>query len=252
MLLLEPPYYLEDRKKEWLRFVMRWQQFTGPVMAKGLEDTATYRHNSLLSLNEVGGDPLRERPPFDLEEFHEFNRRRLEEWPDTLNATATHDTKRGEDVARAAERAERNSRRMGAAAGALDGVECCEQKEAVNGVLAPIGIGGDPDLPDAAGRVADRGGGAAFRAGAGVPGQGAARGQAEQQLDRAARRITSRRCWSSWSGFCDEDSRFLAGHARVAEAAGAAMAREQPGAGASEDRRRRECRISTRERNSGS
>ncbi len=98
VLLLEPPYYLEDRKSEWLDFVMRWQQFSGPVMAKGLEDTANYRHNSLLSLNEVGGDSLRDRPPCGLEEFHEFNRRRLEEWPDTLSATATHDTKRGEDV----------------------------------------------------------------------------------------------------------------------------------------------------------
>ena len=98
VLLLDPPYYLEDRKREWLDFVMRWQQFSGPVMAKGLEDTAAYRHNSLLSLNEVGGDPLRERPPFDLDEFHAFNLRRLEEWPDTMNATSTHDTKRGEDV----------------------------------------------------------------------------------------------------------------------------------------------------------
>lgn len=98
VLLLEPPPYLEDRKRDWLAFVMRYQQFTGPVMAKGLEDTASYRHNSLLSLNEVGGDPLRERPPFDVEEFHAFNRRRLEQWPDTMNATATHDTKRGEDA----------------------------------------------------------------------------------------------------------------------------------------------------------
>jgi len=98
VLLLQPPDYLADYKRDWLQFVMRWQQFTGPVMAKGLEDTATYRHNSLLSLNEVGGDPLRERPPFDVEELHAFNRRRLEQWPDTMNATATHDTKRGEDV----------------------------------------------------------------------------------------------------------------------------------------------------------
>jgi (1->4)-alpha-D-glucan 1-alpha-D-glucosylmutase len=98
LLLVEPPDYLEDRKSEWLEFVMRWQQFTGPVMAKGLEDTANYRHNSLLSVNEVGGDPIRERPPFSVEEFHEFNRARLHEWPDTMNATATHDTKRGEDV----------------------------------------------------------------------------------------------------------------------------------------------------------
>jgi (1->4)-alpha-D-glucan 1-alpha-D-glucosylmutase len=98
VLLLSPPYYLEDRKATWLEFVMRWQQFTGPVMAKGLEDTATYRRHSLLSLNEVGGDPLREQPPFDLDEFHRFNRRRLEEWPGTMNATSTQDTKRGEDA----------------------------------------------------------------------------------------------------------------------------------------------------------
>ena len=136
VLLLEPPYYLEDRKREWLDFVMRWQQFTGPVMAKGLEDTATYRHNSLLSLNEVGGDPLRERPPFNLEEFHEFNRRRLEQWPDTLNATATHDTKRGEDVrARLnvlTEMPEEWDRRLG------QWMEWnAPMKVAVNGVLAP-------------------------------------------------------------------------------------------------------------------
>lgn len=98
VLLLDPPAYLKERQPEWLEFVMRWQQFSGPVMAKGLEDTAAYRHNSLLSLNEVGGDPLRERPPFTLEEFHEFNRRRFEQWPGTLNATSTHDIKRGEDV----------------------------------------------------------------------------------------------------------------------------------------------------------
>ncbi len=98
VLLLEPPPYLEDRKKEWLEFVMRWQQFTGPVMAKGLEDTATYRYHALLSINEVGGDPLREKGPFDAPEFHEFLRRRHEEWPDTMNATSTHDTKRGEDA----------------------------------------------------------------------------------------------------------------------------------------------------------
>src|SRR5581483_9165619 len=98
VLLVEPPYYLEDRKRDWRDFVMRWQQFTGPVMAKGLEDTAIYRRNSLLSLNEVGGDSLRDRPPLSLQEFHEFNCRRRALWPDTMNATSTHDTKRGEDV----------------------------------------------------------------------------------------------------------------------------------------------------------
>jgi (1->4)-alpha-D-glucan 1-alpha-D-glucosylmutase len=98
ILLISPPPYLDGRKPEWLAFVMRWQQFTGPVMAKGLEDTANYRHNSLLSLSEVGGDPLREYPPFTVDEFHAFNARRLARWPGSLNATATHDTKRGEDV----------------------------------------------------------------------------------------------------------------------------------------------------------
>jgi (1->4)-alpha-D-glucan 1-alpha-D-glucosylmutase len=98
VLLLEPPEYLADRRCKWLDFVMRWQQFSGPAMAKGLEDTAAYRSNALLSLNEVGSDPLREKPPMTLDEFHRFNRRRLEEWPDTLNATSTHDTKRGEDT----------------------------------------------------------------------------------------------------------------------------------------------------------
>jgi (1->4)-alpha-D-glucan 1-alpha-D-glucosylmutase len=97
VLLIDPPPYLEDRKRDWLAFVMRYQQFTGPVMAKGLEDTAAYRHNSLLSLNEVGGDALRERPPASLEEFHAFNLRRAAEWPGAMNATASHDTKRGED-----------------------------------------------------------------------------------------------------------------------------------------------------------
>ncbi len=98
VLLLDPPYYAEDQKEEWLRFLMRWQQFAGPVMAKGLEDTAFYVYHSLLSLNEVGGDPLRERPPFDVEEFHRFNHQRLESWPYSMNTTATHDTKRGEDT----------------------------------------------------------------------------------------------------------------------------------------------------------
>ncbi len=98
VLLLEPPRHAESQKRDWLRFVMRWQQFSGPVMAKGLEDTALYTHNSLLTLNEVGGDPLREALPLGLEAFHQFNQQRLARWPATLNATSTHDTKRGEDV----------------------------------------------------------------------------------------------------------------------------------------------------------
>jgi len=98
VLLLEPPYYAEEHKQAWLEFVMRWQQFSGPVMAKGLEDTATYVDSALISRNEVGGDPLREQPPRDLPAFHRFNRRRLESWPYSMSASSTHDSKRSEDV----------------------------------------------------------------------------------------------------------------------------------------------------------
>lgn len=98
VLLLEAPSYDPDLQPEYLAFLRRWQQFTGPVMAKGLEDTAFYRRASLISRNEVGGDPLRETPPFSPQHVHEFFERREKLWPDTLNATSTHDTKRSEDV----------------------------------------------------------------------------------------------------------------------------------------------------------
>jgi (1->4)-alpha-D-glucan 1-alpha-D-glucosylmutase len=95
VLLLEiPPDISEEQRKDWLRFVMRWQQFTGPIMAKGLEDTALYVYNPLVSLNEVGGGFQAVSP----EAFHRFNQQRLKSWPHSLNATSTHDTKRSEDV----------------------------------------------------------------------------------------------------------------------------------------------------------
>ena len=79
-----------------LHAIMRLQQFTGAVMAKGFEDTAFYRYSRFLSVNEVGGNPAE----FSLStgEFHEFNLQRQQKWPLTLNATSTHDTKRGEDA----------------------------------------------------------------------------------------------------------------------------------------------------------
>jgi (1->4)-alpha-D-glucan 1-alpha-D-glucosylmutase len=83
-------------RRELSRFAMRFQQYTGPAMAKGLEDTAFYRFNRLLSLNEVGGDPRR----FGVTPaaFHHLMKERSTRWPRTMLATATHDTKRGEDV----------------------------------------------------------------------------------------------------------------------------------------------------------
>src|SRR5689334_9921952 len=77
---------------------MRWQQFTGPVMAKGLEDTAFYVHNPLVSVNEVGGDSNGPESYFGVEEFHRRNRTRHARWPHTMNTSSTHDTKRSEDV----------------------------------------------------------------------------------------------------------------------------------------------------------
>jgi (1->4)-alpha-D-glucan 1-alpha-D-glucosylmutase len=86
----------EDQQDDWLEFVRRWQQLTGPVMAKGAEDTALYNYNALISLNDVGGEPEVEAAP--VEAFHAFNQERMSKWPHTLNATSTHDTKRSEDV----------------------------------------------------------------------------------------------------------------------------------------------------------
>ena len=75
---------------------MRFQQTTGPVMAKGVEDTAFYRYFRLTALNEVGGDPA--RFGLELETFHEANARRLARFPRHLLTTYTHDTKRSPDV----------------------------------------------------------------------------------------------------------------------------------------------------------
>lgn len=81
---------------EALRFAMAFQQYTAPVMAKGLEDTALYIYNRLLSLNDVGGNPA--QFGVSLDRFHEANRYRLEHWPHALLCTSTHDSKRSEDV----------------------------------------------------------------------------------------------------------------------------------------------------------
>jgi len=78
------------------RFITRWQQTTGPVMAKAVEDTAFYRFNRLIALNEVGGNPMVFGTGTD--RFHKAMTDRLAGQPHGLTATATHDTKRGEDA----------------------------------------------------------------------------------------------------------------------------------------------------------
>lgn len=92
----QPDAFSPEERRHQRDFVRRFQQFTGPLMAKGFEDTVLYIYNRLLSLNEVGGSP--DLFGSSLETFHRFNRRRAELWPHSMNATSTHDTKRGEDV----------------------------------------------------------------------------------------------------------------------------------------------------------
>ncbi|MFB9947649.1 malto-oligosyltrehalose synthase [Rhizobium puerariae] len=77
-------------------FRTRFQQLTGPLMAKSVEDTLFYRHHALLALNEVGAEPLARS--LSLDRFHTDMRTRLEREPDALSGTSTHDTKRGEDT----------------------------------------------------------------------------------------------------------------------------------------------------------
>ncbi|MGF1603018.1 MAG: malto-oligosyltrehalose synthase [Thermosynechococcaceae cyanobacterium] len=83
-------------KEQWTNFVMQMQQFSGPLMAKGVEDTLFYIYHRFLSLNEVGGSP--ERFGVTVPEFHAFNQQQVTYWPHSMNASSTHDTKRSEDV----------------------------------------------------------------------------------------------------------------------------------------------------------
>ncbi len=86
----------EPDQEQLLRFVMKFQQVTGPVMAKSVEDTAFYVYNRLVSLNEVGGQP--EHFGTSVADFHEQNIDRVNAWPHAMLSTSTHDTKRSEDV----------------------------------------------------------------------------------------------------------------------------------------------------------
>jgi (1->4)-alpha-D-glucan 1-alpha-D-glucosylmutase len=86
----------EAEHGEQLVFVGKFQQLTGPITAKGVEDTAFYRYHRLTALNEVGGAPDRFGVP--VAEFHRLNAERQATWPGSLLATSTHDTKRSEDV----------------------------------------------------------------------------------------------------------------------------------------------------------
>jgi len=97
VLLLRSPQDLDAAgRAAHAQFVLKFQQTTGPVMAKGLEDTVFYIYNRLSALNEVGGEP--QQFGLSVEAFHNWNLDRQRDWPATLLATSTHDTKRSEDV----------------------------------------------------------------------------------------------------------------------------------------------------------
>ncbi|NBC48224.1 MAG: malto-oligosyltrehalose synthase, partial [Gammaproteobacteria bacterium] len=86
----------EPYRERVLRLAMKFQQYTSPVTAKGVEDTAFYRWHRLSSLNEVGGNP--ERFGLSVDSFHRANMRRQAHWPHAMLAGSTHDSKRSEDV----------------------------------------------------------------------------------------------------------------------------------------------------------
>lgn len=97
ILLLRYPSSASEADREAQRaFILKFQQCTGPVMAKGVEDTAFYRYHRLVSLNEVGGSPGQFGA--SLSTFHDHNQEHLKRCPLTLLTTSTHDTKRSEDV----------------------------------------------------------------------------------------------------------------------------------------------------------
>jgi (1->4)-alpha-D-glucan 1-alpha-D-glucosylmutase len=96
LLFRFPPNLDAAGRAAHTHFILKFQQTTGPVMAKGLEDTAFYIYNRLTALNEVGGEP--QHFGLSVESFHQRNLDRQRNWPATLLATSTHDTKRSEDV----------------------------------------------------------------------------------------------------------------------------------------------------------
>ena len=95
LLMKDPDGVSEVQTAERRDFILRFQQLTGPVMAKGVEDTAFYRYFPLLSLNEVGGGPA--RFGVSVPEFHRRMQERAKLRPGALSTTSTHDTKRAED-----------------------------------------------------------------------------------------------------------------------------------------------------------
>ena len=95
-LLVDPLTSHDERNRNIAHFYKRCMQFSGPLMAKGVEDTLMYTYNRFIGHNDVGDSP--EAFGFTVEHFHQLMIDRQQHWPLSLNGTSTHDTKRGEDV----------------------------------------------------------------------------------------------------------------------------------------------------------
>jgi (1->4)-alpha-D-glucan 1-alpha-D-glucosylmutase len=184
LLLKFPEHATREDKKSWLYFVMHFQQITGPVMAKGVEDTAFYVYNRLVSLNDVGGSPG--RFGISLEAFHGQNLERAKSFPHTMLATATHDTKRGEDVRTRIDALSEIPARWAQGAGPVDGSQQGEgqhpRQPARAGPERGVSV-----VSDALGRLAPGGDGPGglrrlWRPDQGVHDQGDQGGQGEHQL----------------------------------------------------------------------
>src|SRR5207253_4914378 len=97
LLLFRFPENLDEKQRaEHVQFVLKFQQFTGPIMAKGLEDTVFYIYNRLAALNEVGGEP--QQFGLSVERFHQRNPQRQRDLRAALLSTSSHDTKSSQDV----------------------------------------------------------------------------------------------------------------------------------------------------------
>jgi (1->4)-alpha-D-glucan 1-alpha-D-glucosylmutase len=159
-LLLRWPEGLDaEARREHARFVMKFQQLTGPIMAKGVEDTSFYIFNRLVSLNEVGGEPAHFGMP--VEAFHQWIGARGERWPHAMNSTSTHDTKRSEDARGCARVHPRALRDPGPLAGACAALGADERRQAADGRRTPHPRPQRrvPPLPDAGRRLAAGGAG---------------------------------------------------------------------------------------------
>ncbi len=176
---------LEIRGERESELVMRFQQLTGPAMAKGVEDTAFYNFHRLISLNEVGGSP----GEFGLSaaEFHRLAADSQRIWPAAMLATSTHDTKRSEDVRARISLLVRDPRTLGRGRAPL----VRAQRQAPPGGLSRPQRR-VPALPDPRRRLADH-----ARARGGLHGEGHPRGQGPHLLDAAQSGVRGGPAWPS-------------------------------------------------------